>query len=528
MIFKFVIISFICVTLSANAQVSLIKDIKTGSSGSFSYSLSKVVKNNCYFVADDGKNGDELWITDGTLNGTRLVKNIYPGSESCNPQAFGVDSDKLFFIANDSIHGSELWVTSGDEPSTQLLIDTKPGASGTLITIPFLENETFVSIGNNIYFINNYNEIFESDGTTNGTKSIIKFNSILEIVAHENKLFFIGNKEVFKDSIFVFDPITKSVSSIKTNLRNPSNLTSTPLGLIFDTGSKLYIYKSQSNLIEEITPSIAISDYKYTLSTAYFKGHFYLIAITNSGLKPILLKINGVSKQTEVLLNNALDNFSTYGNFVPEGEYLYYLYNASSSTPLELWRTDGSANGFIKLDEYNSASLSFVKKSNNLIGYGGKIYYFGKKGKILGLYESNGFVNGTKQLEQISDYDAFRQLTTGPILLGNLLLFSSEFKDNSIGQELYAYKLPIKTSVFNTLDFETLNIRPNPVLENLQLNNSKLIQKIDIIDQNGKLLRTYCNLPSQAVISLADLSSGFYFIRCFNDDNVFTKTFIKM
>lgn len=78
------------------SQITLVKDIKPGTGGSFAYSISEVVNDKCYFVADDGKNGDELWITDGTSNGTRLVKNLYPGEESCDPRAFGHNSDKLF------------------------------------------------------------------------------------------------------------------------------------------------------------------------------------------------------------------------------------------------------------------------------------------------------------------------------------------------------------------------------------------------------------------------------------------------
>lgn len=162
-----------------------------------------------------------------------------------------------------------MWSTSGDEASTQFLLDSKPGIAGTSISIPFLNSETFVSIDNKIYFVNGYKEIFESDGTPNGTKSILNFNSIDKIISHEDKLYFIGSKEVFKDSIFIYDPKTKTVSSINNNLRNIANLTSTPIGLIFDTGSKLYIYKSQTKSTVEITPGISILSYKYTLTKAF-------------------------------------------------------------------------------------------------------------------------------------------------------------------------------------------------------------------------------------------------------------------
>ena len=38
------------------------------------------------FVADSGSTGRELWITDGTTAGTRLLKDINPGATGSNPQ----------------------------------------------------------------------------------------------------------------------------------------------------------------------------------------------------------------------------------------------------------------------------------------------------------------------------------------------------------------------------------------------------------------------------------------------------------
>ena len=45
-----------------------------------------VFDGKLYFRADDGVNGTELWVTDGTENGTELVKDIYPGGNSSNPR----------------------------------------------------------------------------------------------------------------------------------------------------------------------------------------------------------------------------------------------------------------------------------------------------------------------------------------------------------------------------------------------------------------------------------------------------------
>jgi ELWxxDGT repeat protein len=70
-----------------------------------------------FFTADDGINGGELWITDGTIAGTRRQTDIWPGpgtgaaifeTNSQYPE-LAVVGDTLFFNANDGVHGFEPW-----------------------------------------------------------------------------------------------------------------------------------------------------------------------------------------------------------------------------------------------------------------------------------------------------------------------------------------------------------------------------------------------------------------------------------
>ena len=51
----------------------------------------------------------ELWMSDGTEQGTVLVADIYPGPRGSNPYYLTAFGDMLVFTADDGVHGRELW-----------------------------------------------------------------------------------------------------------------------------------------------------------------------------------------------------------------------------------------------------------------------------------------------------------------------------------------------------------------------------------------------------------------------------------
>jgi ELWxxDGT repeat protein len=59
---------------------------------------------------DDGIHGRELWVSDGTTEGTAIVKDINPGEDDSDPGALVSVNGRLYFAADDGTHGRELWV----------------------------------------------------------------------------------------------------------------------------------------------------------------------------------------------------------------------------------------------------------------------------------------------------------------------------------------------------------------------------------------------------------------------------------
>jgi ELWxxDGT repeat protein len=81
-----------------------------------------VIGSKFIYVNDTPRYGAELWVSDGTKAGTKLLKDILRGSLGALDGAFNPTGQlggpfafrgKVYFAANDNIHGSELWVTDG-------------------------------------------------------------------------------------------------------------------------------------------------------------------------------------------------------------------------------------------------------------------------------------------------------------------------------------------------------------------------------------------------------------------------------
>jgi ELWxxDGT repeat protein len=87
-----------------------------------------VAGGTLYYLRHQPETGYELWASDGTREGNRLVKDIFPGRESSNPAHLSAVGTRLVFQANDGVHGRELWASDGTAKGTTLLKDLLPGA----------------------------------------------------------------------------------------------------------------------------------------------------------------------------------------------------------------------------------------------------------------------------------------------------------------------------------------------------------------------------------------------------------------
>jgi ELWxxDGT repeat protein len=87
------------------------------------------VENQLFFSANDGEFGSELWKSDGTAEGTVLVKDVWPGERNSNPMDLTNVNGQLFFTVDDPVYGRELWKSDGTEAGTLMVKDILPGGN---------------------------------------------------------------------------------------------------------------------------------------------------------------------------------------------------------------------------------------------------------------------------------------------------------------------------------------------------------------------------------------------------------------
>ncbi len=118
-----------------------------------------------FFVGDDLEHGRELWSSDGTAAGTRMVLDLLPGAEGSVPSDLVVLEDRLLFAADDGVHGRELWVSDGTAAGTHPL-ELRPGVRGA-------DPQGLRAIGSVVVFSADDGvhglEPWVSDGTPGGT-----------------------------------------------------------------------------------------------------------------------------------------------------------------------------------------------------------------------------------------------------------------------------------------------------------------------------------------------------------------------
>ena len=128
-----------------------------------------------YFTATDDEHGEELWVSDGTAEGTRLVKDIFEGPVSSDVKYITRFNDCVVFSAtqNDD-EGSQLFISDGTAEGTRMVkLINEIGATDPCGFVQLNETQFIfaaVDLESAVYGDDEQHWLWVSDGTEEGTR----------------------------------------------------------------------------------------------------------------------------------------------------------------------------------------------------------------------------------------------------------------------------------------------------------------------------------------------------------------------
>jgi ELWxxDGT repeat protein len=355
------------------------------------------VGNTLYFTADDGIHGWELWKTDGTAASTQFVKDVYPGTSEGGaanhsfPKNLLNYNGKLYFTAERATE-TGLWSSDGTESGTVLV------ASGVN------DDVTPLVVGGKLYFTKAYapfsanliqtHELWEFDGAStrlvystgpkvleNGLYSLVDFNGTLYFLTnlwadHTNKMWkvvggvaqaVVNMPANYYDSTHVVPPDVLQEPSSLTIVGNKmffaadytdlwvSDGTTAGTQFLKEFGDPLN--SSSLNILATLNGQLIFQADDNALGFELWRSDSTLGGTINLG--------NFASGDADLPFLNEVD-FRRFNN------QLYFVLD-DRQTGQELWKTNGTAGGTVRLTEINAGAQDSI---DNLIGVLGDKLYF--------------------------------------------------------------------------------------------------------------------------------------------------------
>ncbi len=431
--------------------------------GSFPGNLVDV-NGTLFFSAFDAEHLRELWKSDGTVEGTVLVADI--STDPSNP--FGSSpfeltnvNGTLFFVANDDLHGFELWKSDGTAEGTVLVKDITPGPDGNISAISEL-----TAVGSTLFFsaIDDKGvELWKSDGTEEGTMRVSDIapddaSSVPQSLTNVNgTLFFVANDQVHGLELWRVDPVTGAVLMLRDIASDmfdsgPADLTAVDGTLFFSATDEEHsreLWKSDGTVegtvfVKDINPNVfsgttvaLSSDPRFLVN---FNGTLFFSA--DDGELGHQLWMSDGTEEGTVLVKEVSVGFISFGpEFLTVVNDTLFFVGEDAEAGYELFISDGTTEGTQLLKDIRPLSLegndSFAE---NLTNVDGRLYFTADDGTTgPALWTSDGTTAGTMLVSDIEP-DEFGLGPTQLTSANGLLFFTAD--DGTNGNELWVLTPP--------------------------------------------------------------------------------------
>jgi ELWxxDGT repeat protein len=299
------------------------------------------VGSRVFFVANR-----DLWVTDGTAPGTVRLKSF----SRSTPEGLTAAGNRLFLAADDG-QGTEVWTSDATVPGTRALTQLAPASPFPTLADHF-EPWLFKVAGNLVFFLVNdvthEDELWRSDGTPAGTFAVTDFSDHQPFGDERLEIHFgaAGNRFLFEAS----DGLSPTRLWVSTGTRQSTH----PLADECPTCSLPHI-AGFSGLIETGSRVVFSGQVASESETVWTSDG------TARGTIPVDVSCGGSPCGT------------LFADPVASSGGAFFTLGAHSV--LDLWFTDGTANGTHRLTAFRQNDFSTVRADANRRTPDGRFFF---------------------------------------------------------------------------------------------------------------------------------------------------------
>lgn len=468
------------------AGTVLVKDINPGSAGSVDFTEEFVsIGNVVYFSADDGVHGRELWRSDGTEGGTYMVKDIFPGATNSSIAYMMAAGERIYFRANDNNPSRlRLFASDGTAEGTIALND---GNGQSL----YYDNGWPPAVYNgNIYYHSSYNY---NSGCTIWKTGLNNFIAEPHVNIDLNYSFGVGIGKISAGTNGLFFHGRTSVE-----------------------GSEIWFVSEvgDATLLADATPGFDNFQAQiFNLDVKDNIAYWCIGATAGYGL----WRSDGTVSGTQRVKTMSIPNLQSGVEQTLRQIGDLVLFAGLGDEGYELWKSDGSESGTTLLKDINPGPNGSIAGNGTMFRVIDNILYFAAETPQLGveLWRSDGTTEGSVLVQ---DY-ALGSSSFGPrhiVKMGSYLYLTGQ--TNSTSRGIYRMEIPQITTVKQKETAQNIHIFPNPANDKLTLSLPESYSPMDVSVKITDICGRSLNLPisesqkSHLVLNLEHIANGVYYI----------------
>lgn len=314
-----------------------------------------------------------------------LIKDINPGAESSNPSALTNVNGILSFVANEN----ELWKSDGTTQGTvQIPIDNLFGDSVFRISNLIGFDDNLFLVATSVSGDNTQNTLFKTDFTQNGTVELFQIGTSTQFSGSD-----IGNLTPVNDNLFFTSKIQESVNFPQSTGTN---------SLLKTDGTTSGTSEIRSFTIDSLEDNITqLSNVNGTL---FFAVSGFALILGNPGniiTNNELWKSDGTEAGTVQVKDINPGSFasSNPNNLTDINDKLFFTAN-DGTNGRELWKSDGTETGTVLIKDINAGGSS--SNPDKLTDVNGTAFFTANNGTNgTELWKSDGTESGTVLVKDI-------------------------------------------------------------------------------------------------------------------------------